>query len=383
MKVLYILSNEGLDGSFLTWVNFIKEAVKYDVNPYVVCKPQLVLTDYFQSIHKEVGFQYKTMNVYESVKQFPPKSFKGKVHWSIKLIRAVWPKIKFLHNLMKYARVVKPDIIDTNVGTVHEGLWASFFLRIPHVWHLREYQDIGCGYWIYPTKSIYKIVLKCSNVITLTEDLKQYYGLSKSEKVFVIPDGVYHTDEERYEHQKKPYFLCASRIHYQKHIDDAILAFAEISHKYPEYKLLLAGDGGVEYVQEMKLLADQTGVSNRIEFLGFCNKETIKQLMLEAKAVLVPSSYEGFGLMTAESIFNGTLVIGRANGGTCEIIKETGGILYEGEFHELAKAMEKLLELSLTDYEEITKRAMALANNKYAIDINSKRIVDVYKALIR
>ena len=83
------MSNSGLDGSFLTWVDFLKESIKYDVVPFVVCKQQLASTDYFQNIHKEVGFQYQTMNVYESVKHFPPSDYKGKLHWLYKMVRAM------------------------------------------------------------------------------------------------------------------------------------------------------------------------------------------------------------------------------------------------------------------------------------------------------
>ena len=121
MKVLYILSNDGLDGSFLIWAAFIQEAIKHNVSPFVVCKQKLAETDYFRNLLKIHQIQYRTMLVYESVKHFPPKSMRGKLHWTYKMIRALWPKMQFLHRLISYAKEIKPDIIHTNVGTIHEG----------------------------------------------------------------------------------------------------------------------------------------------------------------------------------------------------------------------------------------------------------------------
>lgn len=383
MKVLYILSNSGLDGSFLTWASFLREATKHDITPYVICKPELTETEYFKYFQHELGFRYKTMMVYESVKHFPPKPIKARLHWYLKLVRAMWPKLKFLRKLILYAKDVKPDIIHTNVGTVHEGLWASLFLRVPHIWHLREYQDIGCEYWIYPTKSIFKKILRLSYVITLTEDLLKYYDLAQYKRAVVIPDGVYYKSEVFFEENKQKYLLCASRIHHQKHIDDAIKAFAIIASKYPDYKLLLAGDGGEDYVEEMKKMAKEIGYGDRINFLGFCAKEQIKQLMQNAKAVLVPSTFEGFGLMTAEAAFNGTMVVGRAEGGTYEIIKETGGFSFNGDYTQMAKEIEKVINLNEEEYRIMSLKAQKVAVEKYTIESTCAQIVDYYHRIIK
>lgn len=382
MKVLYILSNGGLDGSFLTWAAFVRESVKHNISPYVVCKKELASTDCFQSLCLETGLQYYTIAVYESIKHFPPGVFVQKVHWVVKLFRALWPKLQFLKKLFRYAKKIQPDIIHTNVGTVHEGLWVAKLLHIPHVWHLREYQDVGCGYWIYPTKSIFKRLLRLSHVITLTNDMKRYYGLSGYKNAHIIPDGVYYKADACKMVEKEKYFLCASRIHFQKHIDEAIKAFSVISQFHPDYRLILAGDGSSDYINEMKDLVMACGLDDKVVFLGFCSRERIRQLMQHAKALLVPSSYEGFGLMTAEAAFNGTIVVGREEGGTKEILQETGGVLYKGDWLDLANAMEELLQLSDADYNQMANKAQSVAKDLFSIEKTSSQIIHLYHCLI-
>ena len=43
-----------------------------------------------------------------------------------------------------------PDIIHTNTGVIHEGLKVAKRLKIPHVWHLREYQDKDFNWEAFP-----------------------------------------------------------------------------------------------------------------------------------------------------------------------------------------------------------------------------------------
>ena len=70
-----------------------------------------------------------------------------------------------------------PDIIHTNTGVIHEGLKVAKRLKIPHVWHLREYQDKDFNWEAFPCFSAYCQMLRKSYVITITNDIKAHFGL--------------------------------------------------------------------------------------------------------------------------------------------------------------------------------------------------------------
>mgnify|MGYP004714438603 CR=1 FL=1 len=59
-------------------------------------------------------------------------------------------------------------------------------------------------------------------------------------------------------------------------------------------------------------------VKNRVLFLGQCKQNKVYELMYNAAVFVVPSRNEGFGFITAEAMFNGTIVIGKNTGGTKE-----------------------------------------------------------------
>ena len=82
--------------------------------------------------------------------------------------------------------------------------------------------------------------------------------------------------------------------------------------------------------------------------------------MSKSKALIVASRSEGFGRMTVESMFNGSMVIGRNSGGTLEVLKKMGGILYDGSLYELTKAMCAVHEMSDEEYTTMIQRIKVL-----------------------
>lgn len=383
MKVLYVLHNTSTDGSLLTWMQMVCHLQKKGVNIVVVCPPELNNISQFVEFCAKCNCTIHFMPVQQSVKGMPPLQLGAKIKWLKKWCTAPWRKLKFFKRLLKVVKAENPDIIHTNVGVVHEGVWVALYLKIPHVWHLREYQDLGCNYWIYPTKQIFEKVLRLSTIIAITTDIREHFHLLNYQKAYVIHDGVYHKYEYASVAKKSQYFLCVSRIHPQKCIDEAIRAFAKIATDNPEYRLLLAGNGLDYYIEELKYLAQELNVGDRVFFLGFCERSKVKELMQNAKALLVPSNYEGFGLMTAEALFNGCLVIGKNNGGTAEILKEAGGIPYKETEDSLALAMTKVLEMSEDEYNMIIEHARKIAINKYSIENNTDEIYKIYTTLTR
>ena len=68
-------------------------------------------------------------------------------------------KIKALTNnthLKGYIHYVisdfNPDVVHTNIGPLNIAFNICQELGIPHVWHLREYQDLDMGIEFYPSK---------------------------------------------------------------------------------------------------------------------------------------------------------------------------------------------------------------------------------------
>lgn len=78
----------------------------------------------------------------------------------------------------------------------------------------------------------------------------------------------------------------------------------------------------------------KTYLSNRrnVNYLGWLSREQIANQLLQSDALIVPSRWEGFGLVALEAMANSTAVIASKVGGLPEIVvQELTGILVPPE----------------------------------------------------
>ena len=100
-------------------------------------------------------------------------------------------------------------------------------------------------------KRIFEIMLKHSNVISITDDIVRHFGLICNDKVHTIYNGVYKKNESVFIKKKDLFFLMASRISEEKCQEDVIKAFNDFLKKYPFYKLIIAGEGSIPYINQL------------------------------------------------------------------------------------------------------------------------------------
>lgn len=148
------------------------------------------------------------------------------------------------------------------------------------------------------------------------------------------------------------YVLATGRLdawHY-KGFDILIKAWANVIQKYEDkgmlfdWKLLIAGkdeDGGLDY---LKKLTHEYNVEDSILFLGFIRN--MKNIYQKSSVFVLPSRYEGFGLVLIEAMSQGCACIAcDYKGRQAEIFaSEKNGILCETEsVNSLSTAIEKVL----------------------------------------
>lgn len=78
-------------------------------------------------------------------------------------------------------------------------------------------------------------------------------------------------------------------------------AFAEMRHNYPDSVLMLVGDGELERAINAK--AEQLGIADSILFMG--RRSNVGELMSAMDIFVLPSLYEGLGIVLVEAQCNG------------------------------------------------------------------------------
>lgn len=373
MKILYLLHTSDLHGSTISILNLIRNSK--DTVEAIILIPRgkdKALT----SLLSKNGIKY-----YQCYRT--PISAIAKHSSSLEriiyLIKLYIIKLLYILKLLYVIGIEKPALIHTNVGVIYEGYRLAKLFKIPHIWHLREYQDRDFKWNFLYGKKHFERMLQKSYVICITKDIKKYFNLN-GPKAITIYNGIYKNSHITIEPKEK-YFLCASRISPNKGQEDVIKAFAFFYKKTNaiEWKLIIAGNGEKEYIDYLKNLTIQLKCHSCVEFIGFQSSDSIFQLMTKASALIVASQNEGFGRMTAEACFAGTAIIGRYTGGTKEILDTIEGY----SFLTIPELTSRLIEVSqivnTNTYQAKIENSQNVARNLFSIEQNIINTLQFYK----
>jgi glycogen(starch) synthase len=141
----------------------------------------------------------------------------------------------------------------------------------------------------------------------------------------------------------RPHLLCVGRLVEQKGFDTAIAALATIKQSFPAAHLSIAGDG--ELRGQLEHHAQELGVANAVDFMGWVKPEHIATLINTAAIVLMPSRWEPFGLVALQAAQMARPVVGAAIDGLVEVVEHgvTGLLVKPTDAADLAQAVIKLL----------------------------------------
>ena len=138
-------------------------------------------------------------------------------------------------------------------------------------------------------------------------------------------------------------FACR-QLFPRKGIRFLVEAVAQLKPRFPELKLVLAGDG-FERPALVKL-AEELGIGNDVTFLGWVPNVSLPHYYRAAAISVIPSLEEGFGIPAAEAMGCEVPVVASDAGGLPEVVEHgvTGLIVPRGDTPALAKAIGSLLE---------------------------------------
>lgn len=383
MKIFCILSTSSLTGgSSLSFVQYCTEINKREDIDLVVSVPcKGPAQDYLKSLNIKTEIVPTRFNIY-------PQATKSNFWFApIKLLKHLLQNRKQERVLLNIVKRHKPDIIYTNVGVVNIGYNVAKRLHIPHVYHLREYQDLDFGMRIIPSRRRFIENLHNSYTICITRGIQEHFHLTDKKNSRVIYNGLLTSYKKEKESNRDKIFLFVGRLTREKNPLGVIRAFNAFCKTNNEYKLLLAGSA-VSQNEYTKLLnyCYENNLKDKICFLGARND--IDSLMQKSYAVIVASEFEGFGRVTTEAMFNGCLVIGRNTTGTKEQFDNglslTGdeiGIRFERD-EDLCEKMHLASSLTKEKYNEYTERARSVVEYMYTPQKCADDIYNFFKYIL-
>ena len=147
-----------------------------------------------------------------------------------------------------------------------------------------------------------------------------------------------------------PYFLALGTLKPNKNYPFLIKAFSHFlklqSSNVPSFQLVIAGKKGWLF-DEIKIILQKLGLTHEVVFTDFISEEEKWALYHGAIALVIPSTYEGFGIPAIESQIVGTPVIASSIPPLKEILKDSALYIDPTDTGSLIAAFQKILDPDL------------------------------------
>ena len=226
-----------------------------------------------------------------------PVGIAGKAHLAAQMtvvpVSAARRRLDVLHSLANIGPLVTPGV--ARVVTLLDVIW------------LHQGADWEAGAAARGFARLSRVCARnADRVLTISEsakeDIASSLGLDRA-KIDVAPLGV-RAQQARTELPHDPVVLCVAQKRPYKNLGSLIRAIAELD---PPARLVLAG-APTAHEQELKTLATELGVSDRVSFRGWVSEDELETLYREARCFVLPSLIEGFGLPVLEAMARGVPV---------------------------------------------------------------------------
>ena len=203
-------------------------------------------------------------------------------------------------------------------------------------------------------------------IVFQTDDARVYFDKKIQNKGVIIPNPINSRLPDKYEGERKKIIVTACRLHPQKNLKMMIDAFVMLKQDYPDYKLLIYGEGVLRHQLEDYIY--KLNMQNSIFLPGFTNN--ILSKITDCKMYVSSSDYEGISNSMLEALGMGLPVVVTdcpVGGARMMIDNNINGILVPvGDTDAFYRGMKSVLDD--TDFAESLSRNAIKIRNKLPIN---------------
>jgi glycosyltransferase involved in cell wall biosynthesis len=177
-----------------------------------------------------------------------------------------------------------------------------------------------------------------------------------------------------------PRLVCVGRLCEQKGQLLLLRAVYRLRQQGTRVELVLAGDG--EMRPQIEALIDELGIRDQVRITGWIGGPTVRQEILQARALVLPSFAEGLPVVLMEAMALGRPVISTYVAGIPELVTDqcTGWLIPAGDVQALADAMKAVVVHDDAQLAEIGARARERARARHSIDTEAAKLATHFRA---
>jgi GalNAc-alpha-(1->4)-GalNAc-alpha-(1->3)-diNAcBac-PP-undecaprenol alpha-1,4-N-acetyl-D-galactosaminyltransferase len=193
-------------------------------------------------------------------------------------------------------------------------------------------------FWKYLRRLTYRWA---AAVVAQTGDAARWLDRHCGVRSLVIPNAIRRMPDV--EVSRSPTVLAVGRLTSEKGIDTALRAFALISGKYPDWRLVIAGEGPEGTA--LRSLRDHLGLAERVDFVG--QVRDVENWLASAGLVVHASRREGFPNAVLEAMaMRAPVICTDCRSGPSDLIQDgiNGRLIAVDDVPALAGAIAELIE---------------------------------------
>lgn len=235
--------------------------------------------------------------------------------------------------------------------------------RVPNKPYLRKLRNI-----------LYK---DADRIVLQTNNNKEYFNEYVKRKSVVIENPIFLEDDlvgSGLKQEKQKIIVTVGRLEKQKNQIMLINSFNRIKRKYPEYKLMIYGEGS--YREEIEKRIIELSLQEDVILCG--RKENVEKYIGNAEIFVLSSDYEGMPNALIEAMCIGLPVISTKVSGANDLIQNgvNGFLVGINDENDLADKLDLLL-----CYESLRKQIAEKAHKIYN-NLNVNTIIEKWINLI-
>lgn len=307
--------------------------------------------------------------------------------------------IKYLRKMKKQfydlLDEIKPDIVHINGCWMLQCSLTIFWAKrkgypvvlSPH--GMLEPWDIKKNYWTkkLPALLLYqKHSIKMSDILVATSDNEKnnLLTLGYNKNITIIPNGININGikcKTSWIENKTILFLALYRKN--KGIDLLMESISNLKTNLKGWKIIIAGIESDYTINDLKIMAQQLGISNLIDVTGPLFGEQKWEAYRKADLFILPTLNENFGIVIAESYLCGTPVI-TTTGAPWKLIQDYKcGWWIERSVKNISNAIMEFLSTPIEERMKMGLTGGKLVRENFSSKTVAQKMIDLYNTVTR
>ena len=326
--------------------------------------------------------QYKDIDNYLVMSRYKSEQNWGNIQGKVTYYeykRNILNIFKAMIFIYKFINKIQPDIIH-----VH-STWAGVFVRFPLLFMKKKariiYQPHGWAFLMDTSKWKKRIYVLIERILSIKTDkiinISNYeqnkaieYGFNKNKMVMIyngVEDSKNTSSMKIRMDKNKINLLFVGRLDRQKGLDIFLRTYEK--YDFPNIHLYVIGVSVLDNAVPKN--------TDKITYLGWVNNKDIDAYYQACDAVIMPSRWEGFGLVAIEAMRNSRAVIASNIGALPELVKNNiNGFLFDLYNEKSLKNL--LLKLDKNNLLLLGKASRKIYQEKYSSIILLNKLIKIY-----